>query len=114
MALSKQFLSGSTNGRSIKVTATGTLGTTIHTSHATAKDEVYLWATNSSTSTAQDLTIEFGGVSSPDDLVVISLASNDGWELVIPGMVLSGSLVVTAFSTSANVVMINGFVNRIE
>lgn len=110
--ITKQFLSGSTNGRSVKVAATATPGTTIHTAHATDKDEVWLWAMNSDT-TDRKLTIEFGGTSAPDDLVEITIPAEDGPVLVIPGWVLSNSLVVAAFAASANVVTINGYVNRI-
>ena len=37
-------LSGSTNGRLIKVVATATAGTLIHTAHATSLDKLFLWA----------------------------------------------------------------------
>ena len=45
----KLKLSGSTDGKQIKVSQTATAGTTIHTAHATSLDEVWLWAVNSST-----------------------------------------------------------------
>lgn len=109
---SKQFLSGSTNGRMVKVAATSTPGTTIHTAHATDKDEVWLWAVNSD-STARKLTIEFGGTSSPDDLIEQTVAPEGGFTLIVPGLVLSGSLVVKAFCATANVVMLGGYVNRV-
>ena len=109
---SKIKLSGGTDGRNIKVVATGTPGTTIHTAHATALDEVYLWACNSDT-TDRKLTVEFGGTTSPDDLVEITIPAESGWIPVIPGMILSNSVVVTAFAASANVVVINGYINRI-
>jgi hypothetical protein len=35
---SKLVLSGSTNGKAVKVVQTATAGTTIHTAHATALD----------------------------------------------------------------------------
>lgn len=112
MTITKEFLSGSTNGRQIKVVATATAGTAIHTAHATSKDEVWLWAVNSDTS-AVKLTIEFGGVSAPDDLIEITIPAEGGYTLVVPGICLSGGLAVKAFAASANVVMIAGFVNRI-
>ena len=109
---SKVRLSGSTNGRNIKVVATSTLGTTIHTAHATALDEIWLWAVNSDT-TDRKLTIEFGGVTSPDDLIEQTIAAEGGLILVVPGLLVTGSVVVTAFCATANVVMLNGYVNRI-
>lgn len=108
----KVKLSGSTDGRMIKVAATATLGTTIHAAHATALDEIWLYAVNSD-STARKLTIEFGGATSPDNLIEITIQPEAGLELVVPGLLLTNSLSVTAFCATANVVMIGGYVNRI-
>jgi hypothetical protein len=114
---SKIALSGSTDGRMIKVVQTATAGTTLHTGSATATtfDEIWLYAVNSD-STARKLTIEWGGVSSPDDLIELTIAAESGLVLVSPGLVIKGNatpLVVRAFCASANVVMIAGYVNRI-
>lgn len=111
---SKQLLSGSTNGRMIKVAATATLGTTIHTavSGTTSFDEIRLWAVNSDT-TARKLTIEFGGATAPDNLIEITIPAESGLIEILPGFLLQNSLVVTAFCASANVVMVGGYVNRI-
>jgi len=108
----KEFLSGSTNGRQVKVAATATAGTLIHTAHATAKDEIWLWAVNSDT-TPRKLTIEFGGTTAPDDLIELTIPAEAGLLMVVPGLILSNSLVVRAFCASANVVTISGYVNRI-
>ena len=115
---SKLTLSGSTDGRAIKVAATATPGTTIHTGSATATvfDEIWLYAQNTDT-TARKLTVEWGGVSAPDDLIEITIPAESGLTLVAPGLVLKGNatpLVVTAFCASANVVTILGYVNRIS
>jgi len=114
---SKQVLSGSTDGRMIKVAATATAGTTLHTGSATATtfDEVWLYAVNSSAS-AVKLTIEWGGVSSPDDLIELSIAAESGLVLVSAGLVIKGNatpLLVRAFAATANVINIAGYVNRI-
>jgi len=111
-SVSKQFLSGSTNGRPVKVVATATAGTTIHTAHATDKDEIWLWAVNSDV-VDRKLTIEFGGTTSPDDTIELLVLAESGLLLVIPGLVLSGSLLMRAFCATANVVCVSGFVNRI-
>lgn len=111
-AFEKVQLSGSTNGRSVLVVATATPGSTIHTAHATSFDEVWLWAMNSDT-TDRKLTIEFGGTTSPNDLVEYTVPAESGANLIIPGWTLSNSLVVRAFAATANVVTLNGFVNRI-
>ena len=110
--ISKQFLSGGANGLMVKVVATATLGTTIHTAHATAKDEVWLWAVNSDT-VARKLTIEYGGATAPDCLIEQTIPAESGLVLIVPGLILSNSLVVTAFAETANVVMVGGFANRI-
>ena len=110
--ITKLKLSGSTDGRMVKVVATSTLGTTIHTAHATSLDEIWLWAVNSDT-TPRKLTIEFGGVSSPDDLIEFTVPAEDGFYAVLPGLILTGSVVCTAFCATANVVSVAGFVNRI-
>ena len=114
---SKIALSGSTDGKLIKVAATATAGTTIHTGSTTATtfDEIWLYAVNSDT-TDRKLTIEFGGTSSPDDLIEQTITAESGLLLVVPGLVIKGNataLVVRAFAASANVVMVGGYVNRI-
>ena len=111
-SFTKQFLSGSTNGRPIKVVATATPGTLLHTADATATDEVYLYAVNTSGGDVT-LTVEFGGVTSPDDHVRVVIPKETGLALVIPGSPLTNSLVVRAFAGSANVINILGWVNRI-
>ena len=112
MAITKIKLSGSTNGRGVKVVATAMAGTTIHTADANDLDEVWLWAVNSDTA-ARKLTIEFGGVSSPDDLIEYTVPPEDGLHLIIPGIPVTGSVVVAAFAASANVIIMHGYVNRI-
>ena len=114
---SKIKLSGSTDGKLIKVAATATAGTTIHTGSATATtiDEVWLYAVNSDT-TDRKLTIEWGGTSAPDDLIEQTITAESGLILVVAGLVIVGNatpLVVRAFAASANVVMVGGYVNRI-
>lgn len=109
----KLKLSGSTDGKAIKVAATATAGTTIHTAHATALDEIWLYAHNSSAS-AVKLTLEFGGTAAPDDHIEINIgAEGTGLVLVSPGLILTNSLVVRAFAGTANVVTLTGYVNRI-
>jgi len=112
--VSKEFLSGSTNGRGIKVAATSTPGTTLHTAPAgeTTKDEVYLYAQNNH-SAAVLLTIEYGGTTSPDDLIKKTIPAADGLWLVIPAIVINNGLAIKAFAGAANVVVIFGHVNRI-
>jgi hypothetical protein len=115
---SKITLSGSTDGRAIKVAATSTPGTTIHTgsSTATTYDEIWLYAQNTDT-TARKLTVEWGGTTSPDDLLELTIAAESGLVLVAPGLIIKGNasaaLVVRAFAATTNVITIHGYVNRI-
>ena len=112
---SKLLLSGSTNGKGIKVAATATAGTVIHTavSGTSSLDEVWLYAHNTS-ATAVKLTLEWGGVAAPDDHVEINIgAEGTGLILVAPGILLQNGLVVRAFAGTSNVLNIFGYVNRI-
>jgi hypothetical protein len=109
--------SGSANGRGIKVTATSTPGTTIHTAvnstDSGVMDENWLYACNLHTSVV-NLTIEFGGTTAPDDTIVVPLQSKSGLVPIIPGLRLNGNVVIKAFASVANVVMIVGNVNAIS
>ena len=114
---SKQILSGSTDGKQIKVVQTATAGTLIHTGSTTTTtlDEVWLYAVNTSGSDVK-LTIEWGGVASPDDLIEYTVKAENGLYLIVSGLLLKGNataLNVRAFAATANVICISGFVNRI-
>jgi len=111
---SKVLLSGSTDGKAIKVAATATAGTTIHTagSGSTNKDEIWIYAVNSSSSSVK-LTIEWGEATAPDGNIELTVQPEAGLVTVIPGLLLQNSLVVKAFAATANVICIHGFVNRI-
>ena len=114
---SKELLSTSTDGRAIKVAATATAGTLIHTGSTTATtiDEVWLYAVNSD-STDRKLTLEWGGVTVPDDLIEITIGAEAGLVLVAPGLLIKGNstaLLVRAFAATANVIDMHGYVNRI-
>lgn len=114
---SRVLLSGSTNGKSIPVTATSTPGTTLHTAIAgtAAFDEVYLWASNV-TSAAATLTIEWGGVTDPGNHLVkaMSIPANSPPIPIATGQVLNNGLVVGAFSGTTAAINITGYVNRIQ
>ena len=107
-------LSGSTHGRGIKVAATASTGTTIHTATSSTSDcdVVTLYAYNSSAS-AVNLTIQWGGTSTPDDDIKLSIPATSGLTLVVPDMVLRNSLVVAAYAGTTNVITLHGFVNRV-
>ena len=114
---SKSILSGSTDGKQIKVAATATAGTLIHTGSTTPATlhEVWLYAVNTD-STDRKLTIEWGGVADPDDLIEFTVEAENGLYLIIPGLILKGNataLNVRVFAATANVICISGYVNVI-
>jgi hypothetical protein len=107
-------LSGSTHGRGVKVAATSSAGTTIHTatSSTTDCDVVTIYAYNSSGS-AVNLTLQWGGTTSVDDDIKLSIPATSGLTLIAPDLVLRNSLVIRAYAGTADVVTIHGFANRV-
>lgn len=114
---SRQLLSGSTNGRAIPVAASATPGTLVHTALAgtTGFDEVYLWVSNV-TANAVPLTIEWGGVASPDDHVVeqLSIPPNSPPIPILTGQVLQNGLSVRAYCGTPGALNLTGYCNRIS
>ena len=110
---SKIPLSGSTNGKGISVAASATPGTTIHTAVAgtSSFDEVWIYAVNTSTS-AVKLTIEYGSTATVDN-IELTIGGEAGLVVVVPGLFLNNSLVVSAFAGTANFISIHGYVNRV-
>ncbi|MFL0773158.1 MAG: hypothetical protein AB8A39_00160 [Prochlorococcus sp.] len=113
----KTKLSGSTDGRAIKVAATATAGDTIHTgsSTATTYDEIWIYAQNTSASDVK-LTLEWGGTTAPDDLIELTITAEAGLTLVAPGLLIKGNaspLIVKAFAATTNVITLHGYVNQI-
>ena len=115
---SKVALSGSTQGKGIKVAATTSTGTTIHATGTSASiiDEVWLYAYNSSTGPVS-LTIQFGGTTAVDNDIKIDIPPTSGLTLVVPGLILTGTgaaaNTVYAYAGTTNVVTLSGYVNRI-
>jgi hypothetical protein len=115
----KVHLSASTGGQPIKVVATASTGTTIHTTgtSATTIDEVWLYATNTD-SVARTLTIEYGGVTNPDNRIILTISAQSGLTIAVAGLILSGTGAVgrsiTAYGSSTNVINLVGYVNRIS
>lgn len=112
----KRKLSGSTDGKPIKITQTATAGDTIHTAVSGTTDgtydEIWLYAYNGHTASVV-LTIEFGGATVPDQNIVVTVANKSGLMLLVPGLILQNGMVVKAFAATANVITLSGWVNRI-
>lgn len=119
MPITKTILSGSTNGMPIKVVATATTGTTIHTTGISTStvDEVWLYATNTGATTVT-LTIEYGSTTAPDQNIILAIPSKSGLSICVAGLVLTGTgsvgRTITAFAGTTNVINISGYINRIS
>ena len=116
----KTILGGSTDGKGIDVTGTGTgTAVTIHTGSATAATlhEIWLYAVNTdSAGSAIKLTIEWGAANSAKDTIELTVQPESGLVLVVPGLLIKGNatpLVVEAFAGSASKISIHGYVNSI-
>jgi hypothetical protein len=117
----KVLLSGSSQGKAIKIAATtsGSNGTTIHATGTSSSiiDEIWLYAYNSSSS-AVVLTIQWGGITAVDNEYKLSIPATSGLTLVVPGLVLTGdgttATTTRAYAATTNVVTVSGYVNRIS
>ena len=115
----KVALSGSTQGKAIKVAATASTGTTIHATgtSSTIIDEIWLYAYNSASGNVL-LTIQYGGTTAVDNDIKITLPSQSGLTLIVPGLMLTGTgaaaNTVYAYADTTNVVTISGYVHRIS
>lgn len=114
--LAKMKLSGSTDGRGIKVTTASPIDgsdTTIHTAQASATlyDWVTLYAYNSDTVT-RDLHLGWGGTSLPDDGCIVPIPPQEGFVLVVADFAIRNALVIVASASATNVITIHGSVVR--
>ena len=112
--MSYVLLSGSTQGKGIKVAQAATAGTTIHTAVAGTSniDQIYLYAVNTS-GVDKKLTLEWGEATAPDGNIEVTISAEAGLVLVAPGLPLQNGLVVKAFAATADVIVIHGYVHRV-
>jgi len=114
-AIERIPISGCSNGRGIKITATTSGGAnTIHTATSSSGviDEVWLYCYNSG-STNLVLYLCLGGTTDPDDIVKITIPTQTGDILVLSGECFNGGVVIKAYAEEANYLVVKGFVNRI-
>lgn len=111
----KRKLSGSTDGKGIKIVQTATAGTAIHTAVAGTTDgtydEVWLWAQNNHTA-AVVLTIELGSADVENN-IIITIPFKSGLIPIVPGLLLQNGATVKGFADTGNVITVHGFVNTI-
>lgn len=107
-------LSNSTNGKSILVSASASVGTTLHTAVSSTEffDEIWIYAINTSAS-ASKLTVEYGGTADKDD-IELTISPENGLILIVPGLFLNNSQVISAFSSIPNTIAIHGYAHRVS
>lgn len=112
-------LSASVKGRGVKIVATASPGTPVHVtgnSGATKIDKVRLYLYNHHTVDVV-ATVEFGGVTVPDDVIVVTIPFKSGKVLVVDDLPLidgaAGALTVAVFGSVTNVLTAHGQVLRI-
>jgi len=105
-------LSGSTDGKLIQVTATGTPGTVIHTAvtGTTQLDEPIIYAVNNHTA-AVALEIEFGDATATTN-VVVTIPADSGQFQICKNLVLQNAQIIRCFAGTAGVIAIGGKVLR--
>ena len=112
----KAHLSGAADGLAVKVAATSSTGTTIHTAvsgtTAGSFSECWVWCCNTGTSDVM-VTFEWGTTTAADGNIEMTIPGESGLVQVIPGLILHNSKVVTAFAGTADVILCLGYVNEI-
>ncbi len=112
---SKLPLSASVNGQQIKIGATTSgSATPIHTAinSTSSLDEIWLYAYNESTSSIVT-SVLWGNTTEPDSVNRFTITSQSGRTLIVDGKLLQNNLTVSAYASASNVIMFDGFVNRI-
>ena len=113
----KRKLSGSVDGRGIKVAASSSPGSLIHQALSSVAanewDEIFIGAVNTSASDVK-LTVEWGGMDSPGDHIEVTIPAESGFTQVIPGHVLQNGAEARAFAATADVIVLHGYVNRYQ
>ena len=111
----KKPLSAALTGKGILVS--DTTDTLIHetTTSTTTVDEIWLYASNVTT-TARKLTVKFGGTVEAADFIELMIPGESGLVMVVPGLILisaGSALAVNARAGAANSLLIFGYVNRV-
>lgn len=112
-AISKVLLSGSANGQDVPIVATGTTGTTVHTSVSgeSSIDLLTLTASNSSAS-AVWLYLEWGNTTAARNIAQ-QIPAKTGEYLLCSDKPLQNGLLVTAYAATTAVLNVGGSVNRV-
>lgn len=117
--LSQIMPSAATTGLGILIAATATAGTLLHTTGIsdTDIDNISIQIVNTSASEVK-ATIEFGGVTSPDCLIELTIPPESGPVAIATGLPLCGTGVagrsVRAFAATTNVLVAYVQVMRVQ
>jgi len=109
------IISESVYGKGVKIAATASSGTLLHTAVAsttTQCDEVVLHFYNSHTASVV-VTVQWGGTTSPDNDIKYTVLAQDTVKCVIPGFRIQNALEIRAYASVTNVLIAYGQVNRI-
>lgn len=112
-------LSGDTTSNFVPIkivpTTNGT-AQTIHTATNTVgdADDIWLQAVNSSASTVR-LTLLKGGTTEPDQAIYVDIPPAGSLPTrILDGILLKGGLSLKAYAATANVISLDGWVNRYQ
>lgn len=119
-AVARIPFSASTQFQGIKIGATATPGTLVHTTgvSATIQDEIRLYLYNAHTADVL-VTVEFGGATAPDQNIILTVPFKSGLVQVLPAsdLILAGSgsvaLTLKIFAGTTNVIIALGCVYRL-
>lgn len=110
MAVSINTLSGSTDGKPIKISGTASgSANTLHTA-GTGVDKVTIYCHNNDT-TARELVILWGGATT-DEEIKRTIPPKEGVWLVIDSMAIKNSLTIKAYCATTNVLFVTGHYTR--
>lgn len=103
-------LSGSTNGKRILIASGSPSATTVHTAQAGTGyyDQIFVYCYSNHTANL-DLTILYGS-GSVADTIIQTIPPKQGRYLILDGTLLNNGLSVTAYTTVANVMTLDGYV----
>ena len=115
--ISRNILSGSTNGRPLSLAIDSGTFTTVHTGPTTAADMIEAWVWISNISTSQEIvTIAIGGTADGDKMKI--KVPPESTVLALPGITIKGDggsgIAITAASTTANKCNATGYINLID
>ena len=100
-------LTTSNTAYTVHVTPTATAVTNSNTFTASSFDEVWIYAANITTASA-DLTVGW-----PNANMTVSIPEKQGLVLVVPGLVAAASSTITSTAGTSNAINVFGFVNRV-